>query len=328
MKIGNRHINAVFLMPKIDNAYLNRAKKAELKVLYYLFAHGGMADLAAMKCDLEETESTLTSALAFWRAAGVIEEAEEPEETEKPEKPEETEKEDVSGQTASPEPVVRRVSPVPSYSLTEIASARERDSEYASLLAYLEKLTGKVFNAAEQGIVLYLYDTAGIAYEVIMGVAQYCVSKGKSSLRYIEKTTLNLHDEGINTYAELEAHLMGEQSHTRYEDMVKRVIGAMGRALTRTEKQHVRRFETEFKASEELVSLAYDKTVAKIGKAQLSYMAKILESWHEKGLDTPEKVEKALQSGKDFPDAKKADGRKTDGGRLHFDLEDIFEKPV
>lgn len=77
-----------------------------------------------------------------------------------------------------------------------------------------------------QGIVLFLYDTLGIKCEVIMGVAQYCVSKGKSSIRYIQKTVMNLTDEGIHTYEELEAYLLDRKQKDDYRGMVKRVIGA------------------------------------------------------------------------------------------------------
>lgn len=40
MKITDKHTKNVFIMPKIEAKYLNRAKKTELKLLYYIFSHG------------------------------------------------------------------------------------------------------------------------------------------------------------------------------------------------------------------------------------------------------------------------------------------------
>ena len=167
---------------------------------------------------------------------------------------------------------------------------------------------------------LYLYDTLGIDFELIMGVAQYCASIGKNSVRYIEKTVLNITEEGVSTYAELENYLEKQNKRNEFSDKVKEIIGAKDRALSKAEKVHISKWHKEYGSSEELVAYAYEKTVAKINKPQVSYMSKILESWHEKGLKTPEEVDKFFASA-DKPVSEDADGR------LTFNLDDIFEKP-
>lgn len=341
MKIINPHTEGAFIMPRIDALYLNRAKKAELKVLYYLFANGSSFAPEKACAALGETSETVQAALAFWRCAGVIEEIEEVEEVGNAEEVRRTDTTDkkerkaesaaakasdrTSGAEGSPEPTVTAhpASTVPhapdSYTLVEIASARDKNAAFASLVSYLEKLSGRLYNAAEQGIVLYLYDTLGLECELIMGVAQYCASKGKSSIRYIQKTVMNITDEGVHTYEELEAYLEARRKKDDYRSMVKRVLG-LERALSKPECGQIDRWEKDG-VSEELVTLAYEKTVAKINKPQVAYMSKILETWQEKGFKTAAEVESAAKA----PDG--APPTSSSGSRLDFDLNDFFEKP-
>ena len=341
VKITDKHTGKVFIMPQIEAKYLNRAKKSELKILYYIFAHAGSLDLDTLCKTLEETPETVSAALAFWRCAGVID-SEDTEESENlkgsskaadPEKPEIPNKADAPALNApslvqlapqaptEPSQTVTVHTNAPSYSLTEIAAARDRNTEYASLVSYLEKLSGRLYNEAEQGIVLFLYDTLGIKCEVIMGVAGYCVSKGKNSIRYIQKTVMNLNEEGIHTYEELEAYLTERKAKDDYRGMVKRVLG-VERAFTKPECGHIDRWEKSG-VPEELVTLAYEKTVSKIGKPQIAYMSKILEGWQEKDLKTAVEVEEYFKN----PDNRLLAGSGKDSGRLDFDLDDIFEKP-
>ena len=326
MKITDRHTKHVFIMPRIEEKYLNRAKKSELKILYYIFAHGGLIDVGEACRALEESADAVHAALAFWRCAGVLEE--EPEDAAGGVKTAEPVRDSSASFPAPPssdgvhaKETGNPPAPSDSYTLSEIAAARDKNAEFASLVSYLEKLTGRLYNAAEQGIVLFLYDTLGIGYEVIMGVAQYCVSKGKSSVRYIQKTAMNLHDEGVRTYAELEAHLNACKKRDDYREKIKRMIGAE-RALSKPECAHIDRWEREG-CSEELVALAYEKTVAKINKPQIAYMSRILEGWLEKGLTTRAAVEEYFGN----PDNRANGAPEKAGGRLEFNLDDIFEKP-
>jgi wyosine [tRNA(Phe)-imidazoG37] synthetase (radical SAM superfamily) len=68
------------------------------------------------------------------------------------------------------------------------------------------------------------------------------------------------------------------------------------------------------------IDASSDELVAKINKPQISYMSKILESWYEKGLKTPEEVDRFFANSESKAPEK-------DDGRLSFNLDDIFEMP-
>lgn len=111
--------------------------------------------------------------------------------------------------------------------------------------------------------------------------------------------------------------LNGGDSYIR---MVTRVTG-VERALTRPELACVDRWEADG-ISEDLLTLAYEKTVAKINKPQFAYMDKMLAGWQEKGLSTSGEVDAYFKN----PENRLLGGAASDG-RLDFELDEIFEKP-
>ena len=111
--------------------------------------------------------------------------------------------------------------------------------------------------------------------------------------------------------------LNGGSSYIR---MVTRVTG-VERALTRPELACVDRWEADGIA-EDLLTLAYEKTVAKINKPQFAYMDKMLAGWQEKHLSTPGEVDAYFKN----PENRLLGGAASDG-RLDFELDEIFEKP-
>lgn len=105
-----------------------------------------------------------------------------------------------------------------------------------------------------------------------------------------------------------------------YIRMVTRVTG-VERALTRPELACVDRWKADG-ISEDLLTMAYEKTVAKINKPQFSYMDKMLAGWQDKHLSTPEDVDAYFKN-----PANRLLGGAASDGRLDFELDEIFEKP-
>ncbi|MBO4343640.1 MAG: hypothetical protein J5844_03180, partial [Clostridia bacterium] len=148
MKITDKNTKNVFVMPKIEYKLLNRAKKSELKLLYYIYENGGEIDVKKASSDLEETEQSILSSIAYLRGAGIISDDEPEEEQRKIRK---------KGVVITPKDVKNGKTTVgrTSYTLDEISGARVKDEKFGSLVSYLEKQTGHLYNAAEQGIIMY-----------------------------------------------------------------------------------------------------------------------------------------------------------------------------
>lgn len=314
MRLVNNQTDSVFLMPKEVLKIINNAKKSEIKLILYIFANIDKPfdeEIAAQ--ELGETVQSISSALAFWRGSGIISQEDDG---------------NISLRKktgVSPDKKQEKAEPVLEsrpYSTTEVSEALLSDTEFKQLVNYAEHTLGELLNPSKVASLLYLYDNLGMQCDVIMGIIAYCVSIDKGKLRYVEKTAQGMHNDGVVTYKDLESYLANKKKYAEYESMVKRVIGAENRSLTSSEAKHVQVWEKEYKANEELVKLAYDKTISTINKPSMPYMSKILESWFKNGLDSAQKVLESEQTNK-------AESKKNvdNDSSFDFSLEDIFERP-
>lgn len=309
----NNSVDGVFVMPKDVLKYINNAKKVELKIIMYIFAKGDAFNVEDAAHDLSESVEMINSTLAFWRGTGLIVETEEGVRVKK-------EKKTVAVSGTQKEET---------YSTLDVAQATMNDDEFRQIVKFVEKTLGDLPNASKQAQLYYLYDNLGMQSDVIMGIIAHCAAAGKTQMSYIKKTAEGIHNDGIETYKELELYFAAKEEYKNFETAVKRVIGAGERAFTKSEKALVEKWEKDWNVSEELLSVAYERTIALISKPSLPYMSKILEGWYNDGIKTAEQAQALLEKQgqklkKDTADEKAEKARKAG---FDFDFDDIFEKP-
>ena len=308
----NNSVDGVFLMPKDVLKYINNAKKVELRLIMYIFAKGDEFDVETAAQDLGQTPEMISSALAFWRGTGIITETDDGVKIVKTKKtPEKTVEVKEEG-----------------YSTLDVAEAR-KDMEFDMIVKHAESSLGTLLNASKQAQLLYLYDNLGMQSDVIIGIVTHCSLAGKTQMSYIKNTAVGIHNDGVVTYKELENYFKAKEEYHNLENAVKRIIGAGDRALTGSEKKLIEKWDSEYKVDEEMLTLAYERTISLIAKPSIPYMSKILESWHNEGISTAEEARANLEKlGHKFKQEKeneKAERARKAG--FDIDFEDIFEKP-
>ena len=349
MKLNNNEINGTFVMPKSVVKYLKTAKKAESKLIMYIFANIGESfDAEKAAAAISESPAVINSALAFWRGTGIISELEEDEDakktgannvpTEKPLVANDSTLPENSGSglhnsSDNPQTAVGENTQdtakhhMPTYNTEDVADALKNDAEFKQLVNYTEHTIGQLLNSSKTASLLYLYDCLGMQCDVIMGIIAHCAEQGKTSIKYIERTAEGIHNDGVVTYKQLESYYAAKRRYTDYESAVKRIIGAPDRALTPREAKLVNTWANEYKTNKELVEYAYELTVNSISKPSLSYMGKIIEDWYKSDINSLESAKAAREN-----NSKKASEKPTgaSGGSDSFDnfsFEDIFERP-
>lgn len=312
---SNKDVDGVFVMPKEVLKYINNAKKVELRLIMYIFAKGSDFSPEEAAEDLGQTPEMISSGLSFWRGTGLITENESGIKVQKPK------------QIAKTTPEKEE-----NYSVLDVANATMNDNEFRQIVKFVEKTLGDLPNASKQAQLYYLYDNLGMQSDVIMGIIAHCAAAGKTQMSYIKKTAEGIHNDGVETYKELECYLAAKENYKNFESAVKRIIGAGDRAFTKSEKALVEKWEKEWNVSEELLSLAYERTISLISKPSLPYMSKILEGWHNDGIKTAQEAEALLEKQgqkikKAAADEKAEKFEKAKKAGFDFDFEDIFEKP-
>ncbi len=173
----------------------------------------------------------------------------------------------------------------------ELAEAREGDHEFGGLCGYLEAALGRALRKSEMETLYGVYDMLNLPAEVLVLIINLCKANERLSAREIEKQAYKWHDQGIDTYERAEKYL-GEQKRLRSRIYgIQRVLGITDRKPSDSEKRYIDGW-IDMDTPDELVRLAYDRTVIRTGKLVWEYMDTILKAWRASGYKTAAQVEK------------------------------------
>lgn len=163
----------------------------------------------------------------------------------------------------------------PDYSDAEIAGFRG-SSEIRQLLYIAETYLGRTLSPTDCQTIFYLYDKLQFPADLIEYLIEYCVVKGHTSIRYIEKTGLAWHEQGIRTAMEAkEQNKLRAKSHTA----VMKAFGIKGRSLAKPEQDFVQKWTSSYGFSEDMISEACSRTILAIHQPSFEYADKILQNW-------------------------------------------------
>ncbi len=176
----------------------------------------------------------------------------------------------------------------PSYSLSEVVSSKEKDRALSEMYTHAEILLSKPLSQNDILTLYSLYDWLGLPVEVILMIVEHCVSIGKKSMRYIETVALSWNDLGITTPEKATEHLSAFEKAGKAKRRFKKLLGLSGRDFTQNEYDLLLKWSESLGFSDEMILLAYEKTIMQTGKVAFNYMNAILNDWFEKKIKTPE----------------------------------------
>lgn len=178
----------------------------------------------------------------------------------------------------------------PAYLPAEIALYSEKNKQVKELFVFAEQQLSKMLTSTELGILYSFYDFYHLPFEVIYMLISYCVSKGKSSLRYMEKVAMTWEKEGLTSLAAAEEYIAAVEEKASKAGRAKKALGIFDRKLSPTESKYLDCWQNTWKMPNELIEKAYDITVLKTGKLSFPYMNSILSSWHDKNISTTDEI--------------------------------------
>jgi DNA replication protein DnaD len=165
----------------------------------------------------------------------------------------------------------------PNYRTGEISEKIAQDSKLSQMYKIVSGLLGKTFSSADIEILYSMHDYYGLPAEVIVVMVEYFVSRGVKTMRKLEKEAQKWSENGVDTVTKAKKHIKKREEFLSFAGTVKRIIGANERKLTTKELEFAAKWQTELKATPEMIKQAYEITVNQTGKVSFSYMNKVLE---------------------------------------------------
>ena len=277
-------------MPKIDftpspyfgvpsalvDEFLKDADEKKLKILLYILRHAPRTVTVEELCRASGASVSAAELIVeYWKESGVL---------------------------GVVEPKSARAPERKKTGAVEVARAAETDETLAFLLKRSQELIGHTLTRSETEALFSVYSWAGVPADAFLLMIQYCVSIGKPNMRYVEKIAYAWQDDGIDSYDAAEKKIAEMKAADKAEAKIKSIVGIEGRNLTTSEKEHLNRWINEWGFGWDLITVAFERTAEKTGKASFAYMNGILKKWRELGI----KKKKDLEKEQALPDKKSA----------------------
>ncbi len=253
---------------------LLRAGSGDASLLYlYLLKTGGKYQTASAARALGWEPSRCDAALSLLRSLGL------------------TDAESVPAAPApAPEP--------PEYTAEDINRELEnKASTFPALVAEVQRRLGKVLSTADLKSLYSIYDFSGLPPEVILLVVSWCVEEYQRKygpgrlprMPQIQREAIRWKERGVDTAECAEAHLKRLAMLRERSVQVLSLLDIRDRPPVAKEKEYIAAW-VDMGFPDEVIRMAYERTVMKKQTMSWPYMDSILKSWHQKGLHTAEQI--------------------------------------
>lgn len=199
-------------------------------------------------------------------------------------------------------PVPPRAAPeeeLPRYSRGDLLDAMEREPEFTALYREVERLLGRALTENDLRELYTVYDGLAMPAEVVLLLVVYMLHAVRRQTRkegavprmpQIRREAFRWKRLGLDNAEAAEDYLRRQQQvDSREWDILSAVGVTEYRPAVEGERKYIADW-VELGLSDQLIRLAYERTVYQKGQMNWPYMNKILLSWHQAGWHTPEQV--------------------------------------
>lgn len=258
------------LMPSANGAYV----KVYLTALSLGMTSGEMST-AEMAGRLNLLESDVVNALEYWDRQGALKYANE----------------NVIFGNAEVQGSAKRTETVKK-DMEEIRGEMIENPALADLCTLSQEILGKTLRNKDIETLYWFYDELGLSPEVITMLLEYCVSRDKRNMNYIEKVAVSWHENGITTIDAADRFINNEREKNGYFHSLRKLFGIDNRSLSKTEENYLKTWRDDCGMDENMVALAYEYCIMQTSKLSFPYMNSIIKRWHELGIHTVQEAER------------------------------------
>ena len=254
------------------NLLMDSGNGSSALLYIYILSHSGELDISAAAERLKMGEDEILRCLDNLKSLGL------------------------TGGASGPE-IPERSGEVPEYSRRDVAEFLGSDPDFKFLANFCEEKLGRLLSNVDLQTLLGIYSWLGLPSDVICLLITSCIENSEKkygpgrrpTMRTIEKTAKIWLRNGIVTSGRAEEYLREQEKLGSDKLHLASLLGISKRNLAPTEDSHISNW-LSLELSDELILLAYDKTVTNTGSLKWRYMDKILRSWYELGYKTADDV--------------------------------------
>jgi DnaD/phage-associated family protein len=158
------------------------------------------------------------------------------------------------------------------------------------MLKDIEKIIARPLSTKEMETYLSWQRDFNFTSELILILIEYCVSKGKSDYRYIEKVALSWNDMHITTINEAQQYIKQTEDKWIKIRKILTYLGLKNSEIMKPQEELINKWISTYKFNLELIQKAADICSERLNRADFKYIDGILSKWHKDNIKTLEDV--------------------------------------
>lgn len=174
------------------------------------------------------------------------------------------------------------------YSLDDIKNFR-KDPDISELFFIIEAYLKHPLSSTDTNTVLYWYDELSFTTELIDYLVEYCISKGHSSFRYMDKVALGWAESKITTVEQAKENTA---AHSQIYYSVMKALGISGRNLVESEMEYIRKWTKDYAFDNSIILDACKRTMTATHQPSFEYTDSILTNWKKNNVHTIEDIKR------------------------------------
>lgn len=159
------------------------------------------------------------------------------------------------------------------------------------MLQEIENLLARPLSPKEMTMYLGWQHDYDFSPELILLLIQYCVSKGKTNPRYIEKIAICWNEEKIKTVEDAQIFIKKHEDKWISIRKILTYLGIRDAEIMKPQETMIDKWISTYKFPLNMIFRACDICFERINKSDFKYIDAILASWYKSGIKTLEDVD-------------------------------------
>lgn len=184
---------------------------------------------------------------------------------------------------------------IPQYTAADITRLSRDNEELQAVYTEATQLFAHGLTTVEMRLLFGIYQHLGLPAEVILELLHYCVDLNhwlngpERSLtpRFLEKEAYAWANREILTLDQAEDYIRAQRQRHERIGQIQEALGLP--TLSATQRENLAQWLDQG-FGEEAIAIAADRTLTNTGALKWSYLRKILQNWHDKGLHSPAEI--------------------------------------
>lgn len=197
------------------------------------------------------------------------------------------------------------------------------DRNVKEMLEDIERIIGRPLSSKEVTTYISFMEDLNFGPETVILLADYCISRRKTDIRYIEKVALGWHQSGIKSYEDAQRHItMHEEKWSTYRTILN-FLGMKDQDISKPQEELLEKWIFKYNFSLDLILEACRICIMRINEGNFNYIDAIINDWYKNGVKDIKDVKKTDKKTKNLKKTNPNNTFANYGGQRQYDISEL-----